>query len=164
MTRTAAPRVTLTCPSTSTVDGATRTSRSPPVSWPATSYTLKQGRLSPRPARTLRRRSPRAGASSFRATRWFRSDRPPSARARTVSARPVTEKLFRPSVPWTWARPSASSRPSPSASRVPSSRCVRSTPVVSPARTSPRVCRGSRSSSRPGIPKAKPPSRRSTAT
>ena len=68
-----------------------------------------------------------------------------------------------PTGPWTWARPSASSRPSPSASRARSSRCAPSTPAVSPARTSRPVCRGSSSSSRRGTPRPRPCSRTSTA-
>ena len=66
----------------------------------------------------------------------------------TACAPCATAATLRPGSRWTSARPSASSPRSRSASRARSSRCARSTPAASRRKTSSRVCRASKRSSK----------------
>ena len=95
-------------------------------------------------------RRPR-GRSSSRALAAHRRQR---ARHLGAGIRHVTRHRRYPSRS---ARRSVSSRPSRSASRARSSRCVRSTPVASPAATSPVVFPASSSCSRPAARRARRP-------
>ena len=83
------------------------------------------------------------------------SGRSSRARPRSASAASATGGTWPPAGWSRSARRSASSPPSRSASRARSSPCGRSTPVVSPARTSRTACRAWSSCSRPASPRAR---------
>ena len=92
-----------------------------------------------------------------------RSGRCSSARPTPASASAATASRRPPASSWPSATRWASSPPSRSASRARSSRCARSTPAASPARTSRTVYRVSSSCSRRASRRAWPSSPRATA-
>ena len=105
---------------------------------------------------TPRSTRPRSSGSRPPASTASAFGRPSPASRATACAACATAATWPPATWSSSGRRSASSRPSRSASRARSSRCGPSTPAASPARTSPRACRASRSSSRRASPRARP--------